>query len=1110
MYNIDNFQGYQIFLESKKNNNDLIFVAKNDNQALEIYDFLRFFLLDSCYFLPSLDVAFYSKLSPSLKILTTRASILGSIANNNSKKVLIISAENFCQRLPPKIFFTNGAVKLYPGLSLDPAALAQSLLQNGFYRTASVNAVAEFSWRGDIIDICILEDKAYRIYFDWDKIAKIKVLDIFDQRSTIEIASLNIYPFAELVLNSSAKECFDSKFQNNISTTNDRFHYESIIKGRKFPGIEDMWPMFFNKTAHICDFLNNPLIFTDFDLKTFYSQMYKRIESQYLSFAKQTVLLCPAQELFLVNSEVDNFNFKTLDTKQQQNFTENFYLQSSRNVAQAIKLACRFLADKVRAIKIILAFNSHANIQNFKTHLDEQNLKYQQIDCYDQGQKNYINIYFGNIKSISLLDCLIIDESSIFGLARQKTTSSKAAGFENFLLELNNFQPGEIVVHKDYGIGKFLGVEALDVENIVHDYVKLLYANDDKVYIPVENIELIKKFGQGSPTLDKLGAASWQKRKASLKSRISEIAAKLINTAASRLMAENLPMIVDHESYQKFCKLFPYVETHDQEKAIGDIYEDLTTGKLMDRLVCGDVGYGKTEVAMRASFLIWSFGDAKQVAILAPTTVLARQHFINFQERFKGSSARIAKLSRFTCQKEQKIIKEQIRSGHVDIVIGTQSLFSSSIEFKDLGLIVIDEEHQFGVKDKEKLKNLKKNAHVLSLSATPIPRTLQMSLVGIRDLSIIATPPFQRIPIKTFLLETYDLQGIKDAIQREITRNGKIFYVAPRLEDLDKIFNTLQEIDPNLQIQIAHGQMPIDKLDKVLSDFYDGKIDILLSTNIVQSGLDVPNANTIIIHSAHMFGLSQLYQLKGRVGRKNLQGYCYLISKLEQIGSLGHRRLQIIQSVKDLGAGFNIASFDIDLRGYGNLLGDEQSGHVKEVGIELYQEMLQEEISRLKNMHKNATQKDGYNSDEYTPMLNLGMPIYIPSSYINDENLKLLIYRRIARLANLQDCQDLMAELNDRFGQIPAEAQNLLDIVKLKNICKTIQISRIDLGANGLVLKFHGGAHLEKMIDFVNKFPKHSKIRADGSLVIVKQIPHLQKIAEITKILQSLDKFIYG
>jgi transcription-repair coupling factor (superfamily II helicase) len=1109
MHNVDNFQGYQIFLEFNKRDNDLIFVAKDEYQASEIYDFLRFFEPENCYLMPNLDNSCYSKLSSSQKILTIRASTLGALATNSSKKILIISAENFYRRLPLKEFFINNAIKLYPGLDLSPNVLAQSLVQNGFYRTASVNAFAEFAWRGDIIDICILEDKAYRIYFDWDKVVKIKALDISDQRSTIEILQLAVYPLAEFVLNASALKCFDTKFQNSTLVLNDQFHYSCIIKGRKFPGIEDLWPMFFNETNNICDFLNNPLIFTDLDIRSFCHQLHQKMQDKYHSCIQHTVLICKPEELFLVNSEVENFTTKNLKALHQESFKENFYLQAGQEVSGAIELACKFFIDNVKRIKIVLVFSSDENIPNIKAYLEQKNLKYQQIDYYSQAQKNYINIYIGSVKAICLPDCLIIDQGSIFGLIKARANQLKAAVFQNFLLELNNFQPGEIVVHKDYGIGKFLGVQALDVENIVHDYVKLLYANDDKVYIPVENIELIKKFGQGNPDLDKLGISSWQKRKASLKNRISEIATKLISTAASRLIADGMPINVDMEKYQKFCKLFPYIETHDQEKAINDVYQDLTTGKLMDRLVCGDVGYGKTEVAMRASFLVWSFGQAKQVAILAPTTVLARQHFITFKERFESFGARITQLSRFARPKEQKIAKEQIKSGQIDIVIGTQSLFSNNLEFCDLGLIIIDEEHQFGVKDKEKLKNLKKSAHILSLSATPIPRTLQMSLVGIRDLSIIASPPFQRIPIKTFLLESYDTQGIKDAIYREISRNGQIFYVAPRLQDLDDILKELQEMDSSLRIQIAHGQMPIDQLDKVLSDFYDGKFDILLSTNIVQSGLDIPNANTIIIHNAHMLGLSQLYQLKGRVGRKDIQGYCYLISKLEQIGSLSYRRLQIIQSVKDLGAGFNIASFDIDLRGYGNLLGDEQSGHVKEVGIELYQEMLQEEITRLKNIHKSSFEQDGSNHDEYAPVINLGMPIYIPSSYINDENLKLLTYRRVARIATLQECCDLMTELRDRFGPIPKEVENLLDTIKLKNICKTIKVSRLDLGSKGLVLRFHNNTHLEKMSQFVNKFPKHSKIRGDGSLVIIKQIPHLHKITETTKILQTLDKFIH-
>jgi transcription-repair coupling factor (superfamily II helicase) len=1150
----NSINAYQLFSKFISCNHDILFITRNDDEAGELYKALSFFLANkNCYFFQSLDVACYDKVSPSLNISISRSRALSEISNNEQKKVIITSAENAFARLPPRRFFKENTIKLTINLLLDPQNLSYKLIENGFYKVSTVNAPGEFAQRGDIIDVSVSQNEAYRIYFDWDKISSIKILDAATQRSTNSVDNLDIGPFTELVLSQKSLACFSKNFNNELSIEADKFHYENILKGRKINGIENILPLFFEQTEGLINFLHEPKVFTNYNLEKFYHEFIAQVTLEFQKLSDTSGLIINPSKRFLSHSQLPS-NLLTLPDLADKSI-ENFYFKCQRQTLPAIKLACDFLIDNLNKATIILSFNNEKNLENIKPFLEERNLRHQVINSYQDAKQKLVNIYLGKLDNLNIDGLIIINDSYILGEEQAKATIkiSKSGQLNNFMLELNNFQPGEIVVHQDYGIAKFLGIETvkvqdfnattksdnseyykntLEVSYIVHDYAKLLYAGDNKIYIPVENIELIKKFGEGEPQLDKLGAANWQKRKAIIKNRISDLAYRLINTSAYRLIHNNTPVTINQGEYQKFCELFPYVETHDQSKAISDIYDDLTSGKLMDRLICGDVGYGKTEVAMRATFLVLNTAQhtydeqvlgerqaqdrsildinnqRKQVVIISPTTVLSKQHFLSFNERFSKFNVKIAQLSRFVPSAEQKKIKEKIKNGDIDIIIGTHCLFSDNISFKNLGLIVIDEEHQFGVKQKEKLKNIKKDCHVLSLSATPIPRTLQMSLVGIKDLSIMATPPFERLPIKTFIIEE-DPEIIKDAINRELSRNGKIFYVVPKIEDIDEIHQKIQKLDSNFSIKIAHGQMQPSQLDQVLTAFYRGDFDILLSTNIVQAGLDIPNANTIIIHNADLFGLGQLHQLKGRVGRRKIQGYSYFISKLDKVGSLSYRRLQIIQSATELGSGFNIASHDIDLRGYGNLLGDEQSGQIKEVGVELYQEMLKEEIDKIKHQQNQKIDEQIIDED-FTPTLNIGLPIYIPSNYINDENLKLLIYRKIAKITTEQEYNELITELLDRFGPIPPEVDNLLNIVKLKSICKVMKISDLDLGPKGLVLKFYQQAHLSKMIEFVNKHPKYSKIRQDGSIVLLKPIIEQDKFAHVTKILNTLKNFIYG
>ena len=711
---------------------------------------------------------------------------------------------------------------------------------------------------------------------------------------------------------------------------------------------------------------------------------------------------------------------------------------------------------------------------------------------------------------------IILSEQDVLGerIARARPKKKKS---DVFLAEAANFAEGELVVHKEHGIGRFEGLVTLTVSGAAHDCLKIVYEGDDKLFLPVENIDVVSRFGleEEGVKLDKLGGASWQARKAKLKERITIAAEALLKTAAERILKQGA-VIEAPKTYEDFCARFPYVETEDQARAISDVLEDLHSGKPMDRLVCGDVGFGKTEVAMRAAFAVANAGcenvkmkgceEGKgvdrhiftsshlhmphkfQVALICPTTLLARQHYRNFRARFEGFPVVIRQLSRMVPTKEQKDTREKLAEGTVDIVIGTHALLSKQVSFKNLGLMIVDEEQHFGVGQKEKLKEMKTGVHVLTLSATPIPRTLQMALTGVRDLSLITTPPIDRLAVRSFVMP-FDPVVIREAIQREMHRGGKCFAVTPRIKDMGELKLQLAELVPEAKIAVAHGQMAPAQLDEIMNDFYDGKYDVLLSTAIIESGLDIPTANTMIIHNAHMFGLSQLYQMRGRVGRGKTRAYSYfLLPNHRLLSKNATRRLEVMQTLDTLGAGFTLASHDMDIRGFGNLVGEEQSGHIREVGIELYQQMLEEAVAQLRQISDvgNQMSKETPTADirhptsDWSPAINLGISVLIPETYVNDLPLRLGLYRRVADFSTEAEIDSFAAELTDRFGDMPEETRHLISVLGIKLLCKQAGIERIDAGPKGAVISFRENK-FEKpdaLLAYVDKNPRALKIRA--------------------------------
>ena len=671
----------------------------------------------------------------------------------------------------------------------------------------------------------------------------------------------------------------------------------------------------------------------------------------------------------------------------------------------------------------------------------------------------------------------VLTEQDLLGdrLVRRQRKNRNA---DAFLSELSSLNTGDYVVHEEHGIGRYDGLISIPVGESPHDCVALSYAGNDRLYVPVENIDVLTRYGSDSGTLDRLGGEAWQRRKSKLKERIRAIAGELMKTAAARALRQSERVTLDAAPYAGFVDRFPYEETDDQERVIEEVLADLESGSPMDRLVCGDVGFGKTEVAMRAAYAVAMSG--MQVAIIAPTTLLARQHHAGFVERFRGFPVNIGRLSRLVPAAEAKRTKEGIADGSIDIVIGTHALLAKTIDFKRIGLVIIDEEQKFGVTHKERLKQLKETVHVLTLTATPIPRTLQMAMTGLRSLSVIQTPPVDRLAGRSYVMP-WDEVILREALLREHYRGGQSFFVVPRISDLKEVQEFLKEHVPEVTSIVAHGQMSPTVVEERMSAFYDKKYDVLLSTTIVESGLDIPTANTLIIHRADRFGMGQLYQLRGRVGRSKSRAYAYFTTPADRvISETAQKRLKVLSDLDSLGAGFQLASHDMDIRGAGNLVGDEQSGHIREVGFELYQSLLEDAILAAK-AGDTAIEKDSF-----SPQITVDAPILIPEDYVPDLAVRMALYRRMNNVENADQLESFAAEMIDRFGKLPEPTENLIKIIKIKLNCVKANIAKIDMGARGALVTFHKDTfeNVQGLLGYVDRLKGTAKIRPDQKLMI--------------------------
>jgi transcription-repair coupling factor (superfamily II helicase) len=946
-----------------------------------------------------------------------------------------------------------------------------------------------------------------RLDFFGDVLDGARRFDAESQRTVEKLKRVEFSAVSEIVLDEAAIARFRQNYRIAFGAagTDDPL-YEAVSAGRKHQGMEHWLPFFHERLETLLDYLPQASVMLDDQVNPARLARWVAIDDSYDSRHEamgakgriDTVYKpVPPEELYLDDAawEAATAAHRVIQLSPLPQSPGPGVLdagaRSGRSFAperqqEKINLF-QALADHVRALskdrQVVLASWSEGARERLKGLLADNGLtSAREVADFREvpdGKGGLFLVVWPLEAGFVAPGLAVISEQDVLG-DRMVGKPRRRRKAENFLREVDTLSPGDLVVHVEHGVGRYLGIETITALGAPHACVMLEYAENAKLYLPVENIELLSRYGHEEGLLDRLGGGAWQAKKAKLKERIKEIADRLMRIAAERALRHAPILEAPHSIWEAFAARFPYQETDDQLSAIADVVADLEKGSPMDRLIVGDVGFGKTEVAMRAAFVAALSG--MQVAVVCPTTLLARQHYRSFAERFRGFPISVRPLSRFVSAKDASATRAAIADGSVDIVVGTHALLAKGVSFKKLGLLVIDEEQHFGVAHKERLKEMRSEVHVLTLTATPIPRTLQLSLTGVRDLSIIATPPVDRLAIRTYVAE-FDTITIREALLRERFRGGQSFYVVPRISDLREVEEFLRTHVPEVTYVIAHGQLAAGDLDDRMNQFYDGKQDVLLATSIVESGLDIPTANTMIVHRADMFGLAQLYQIRGRVGRSKTRAYCYLTTKPRApLTPQATKRLRLLGSLDSLGAGFNLASHDLDLRGAGNLLGEEQSGHIKEVGYELYQQMLEETIARIKS---GELQGLSTISDDWSPQLNLGVPVMIPETYIPDLDIRLGLYRRLSSLSTKVELEGFAAELIDRFGPLPKEVNTLMLIVRIKAACKRAGIAKLDAGPKGATIQFHNDkfANPAGLVDFLKA--QGGAARVNGNRIVL-------------------------
>ena len=1089
----------------------LLHVARDANRLATLEEALAFFAphVEVLVF-PAWDGVPYDRVAPNAETIARRiatlAALTGRAADDRNALIVLTTVNALAQKVPPREFIAATSLKLQPGNVLTTQALIERLEISGYGRAGTVTDPGQYAVRGGILDLYPPGGDPIRLDFFGDTLESIRTFDPDTQRTAARLESVQFLPMSEMTLTPEVISAFRQRYVALFGpVTGDDPLYESISAGRQHQGMEHWLPLFHDRLVPLFDYLPGARVSLDpladdararrleqiadhydaraqaLERKAFGAPPYHPVppDSMFLSEADWQGALASRQVIALDPFEQpETAGVVSFGGRQARTFAAERQTEGA-NVFDAVVAHAKRLRGESK--RVIVACWSNGSRERLATLLSEHGIgETKRVEHFAEILKEPRDVTFMAILPLETgfeaPGLAVIDEQDILGDRLVRKSRGKRG--HDVLIEVSSLSVGDLVVHADHGIGRFVGLTTIEAAGEPHDCLEVHYAGGDKLYLPVENIEMLTRYGsdESGVQLDRLGGVAWQSRKARLKQRIRDMAEKLIKVAALRELRQAPVLNPPEGVYDEFSARFPYEETEDQEASIGAVLGDLASGRPMDRLICGDVGFGKTEVALRASLIAVLAG--KQVAVVVPTTLLARQHFHTFTERFRGFPVKVAQASRLVTPKERAEVKAGIKSGDIDIVIGTHALLAKGVEFADLGLLIVDEEQHFGVQHKERLKQLREDVHVLTLTATPIPRTLQLALSGVREMSLISTPPVDRLAVRTYVMP-FDPVILREALLRERFRGGQTFFVVSRISDLDDAEAFLKEHAPELKVARAHGQMGSRELDQVMNAFYDRQYDVLLSTSIVESGLDIPSANTLIVYRADMFGLAQLYQLRGRVGRSKIRAYAYFnIPADGRLTPTAEKRLKVLQSLDTLGAGFVLASHDLDIRGAGNLLGEEQSGHIREVGFELYQSMLEEAVAALRG-------GEGVIEDQWSPRINLGTSVLIPEQYVPDLQVRLGLYRRLSGVETHDAIESFAAELIDRFGPLPQEVRHLLDIVEIKGLCRQAGIEQIDAGPKGAVIAFRNKsfANPEGLIEFIRKEGKQVKLQPDHRLI---------------------------
>lgn len=1124
----------------------LVHVALDDARISSLVESLAFFAPDvHVICLPAWDCLPYDRVSPHADIEAARVSAMARLLEWDKEakrypRILLTSVNALVQRVMPRHVLHGATFNAKKGASIDVDHLQLFLGQNGYTRTDTVRDVGDYAIRGGIIDIYPAGfEKPVRLDLFGDEIETIKDFDPASQRTENILSEISMQPATEFFLNDESIALFRSSYREafGVVQKSDPL-YEAVSEGRRYNGMEHWLPLFYEAMDTIFDYVPRHKLVLDHHV----SEAYQEREAQILDFYQARKSL---QEAESAKKGVGSGSVYNPLPPERLYFDKETWLSYTRDAEHLSPFSAPDSEDnkggakKGRDFTDVRALPDGDVFQELERHIASLQIQGQSvlIAAYSEGAKSRLKGLMENasIKNLVELndardikklksnqvglcvlalehgfvaqDIAVLTEQDILGdrLARKSKKGRKA---DNFLREVSALDEGDLVVHVDHGVGRFIELETVEAAGSINDCLKIEYAGGDRLYIPVTNLDVLSRFGsdEGTVQLDKLGGAGWQARKAKAKKNLMEMADKLLGIAAARQLKKAEQLHVSSEIYEEFAARFPYSETEDQARSIASVLEGLSGSYPMDHLVCGDVGFGKTEVALRAAYVAAMSGV--QVALVVPTTLLARQHYNNFVKRFEGTGVRIEQLSRMVNATDSKRAKEGLSDGSVNIVIGTHALFSKNIKFDNLGLLIVDEEQRFGVKQKEKLKEMKSNIHVLTLTATPIPRTLQMSLTGVKEMSLITTPPVDRLAIRTFVMPI-DKVVIRDAILREHYRGGQSFYVVPRIKDLKEIKDLLAEIVPEVKVIEAHGQLSATDLEDRMSAFYDRQYDVLLATNIIESGIDIASANTMIVHRADMFGLSQLYQIRGRIGRSKVRAYAYLTYQPNvMLNPQAQKRLEVMETLDTLGSGFQLASHDMDIRGAGNLLGDAQSGHIREVGVELYQQMLEEAVAAAKS---GVTDVDEMVADKWSPQINLGASVLIPEAYVEDLSVRMSLYRRLNDLVDQDEIEAFAAEMIDRFGKLPDEVENLLEILQIKQLCRLANVAQIDAGPKGAVISFHKNSppNIDGLMQWIARKAGTVKIRPDQKISAVRSWPKVpERIRGVRTVMRELAELV--